>query len=198
MRKTRDTVLLASEELLAQIGYASFSLGQIAERLKISKGVVTYHFPQKDLIINEIVQHYFLDAAEYMEAHMVLDRSAPEALASYIKTNLNFVVNNPIRTLAISQIIGNHRDKEGRLVFADQDDQILQPLIEIFEYGQKEEKSFRAFQPELMAVLVRSAIDTLSGRIAKGGIPDINRTIEETVNSFILATRCDDNEEASK
>ncbi|CAM3537952.1 TetR/AcrR family transcriptional regulator [Paenibacillus lupini] len=195
MKGTREKILQASQELIAKLGYAGFSLGMIAEHLSISKGVVTYHFPQKDLILAELVEGYFQHAAEYMGRHMVIDKTALEALESYIDSNLRYVAENRLGTLAIIHIIANHRNKDGELIFSDKDNQLHQPLIEIFQYGQDEEKSFRDFQPELMALLVRSAIDTLSGRIAMNEIADLDGTIKETIRTFTFATRREGHEE---
>ncbi|MBM7567517.1 TetR/AcrR family transcriptional regulator [Paenibacillus sacheonensis] len=198
MKDTRNNILLASQELLAKFGYAGYSLGAVAELLNVSKGVVTYHFPQKEHLIQTLITAYFSDAAEYMAKHMVIDRTAPEALASYIEANLRYAADNRKRTLAIMRIIANHRSKDGALAFTDQDNQIHQPLIEIFQYGQSEEGSFRTFAPELMAMLVRSAIDIVSGRIATHGIEDTEEAIQETVRTFMLATRREGHEEDSK
>ncbi|SFE80588.1 DNA-binding transcriptional regulator, AcrR family [Paenibacillus catalpae] len=195
MKGTREKILQASQELIAKFGYAGFSLGVIAEHLNISKGVVTYHFPQKDLIFNQLVEGYFHDAAEYMARHMVIDKTAPEALESYIDSNLRYVAENRLGTLAIIHIIANHRNKDGELTFSDKDNQIYQPLIEIFQYGQYEEKSFRIFRPELMAMLVSSAIDQLSGRIAMNAMDDLDGTIKETIRTFTIATRSEGHEE---
>ncbi|MCM3629665.1 TetR/AcrR family transcriptional regulator [Paenibacillus glycanilyticus] len=195
VKGTREKIRQASLEVIAKRGYTGFSLGVVAEHLSISKGVVTYHFPRKDLIFVELVEGYFRDAAEYMGKHMVIDRSAIDALESYVDSNLRYVAENRHATLAIIHIIANHRGKDGELAFADKDNGIYQPLIEIFEYGQQEEKCFRAFKPGLMAMLVRSAIDTLSGRIATGGIKDLDEAIKETIRTFTLATRRDGNEQ---
>ncbi|MBP3967130.1 TetR family transcriptional regulator [Paenibacillus sp. DLE-14] len=45
-------------------------MGAIAELLKISKGVVTYHFSQKDQIIQELVESLYHDSAAFMASHM--------------------------------------------------------------------------------------------------------------------------------
>ncbi|ANE45937.1 hypothetical protein SY83_06120 [Paenibacillus swuensis] len=192
---TREHILHAAQELLAKYGYSGFSLGLLCEHMEISKGVLTYHFAQKDILFSELVQTYFGDAAEYMAKHMVITETAPKALESYISTNLHFVSDNAIRTMAMIQIIGNHRNKAGELVFSGTDNHVYQPLIEIFLYGQMEEKNFRIFAPALMAMFVRSAIDAVSNRIVNNEIQDMDETIEETVRTFILATRRDGHEE---
>lgn len=191
MKDTREKILLAAEELMAKYGYAAFSLGAIAEHLKMSKGVVTYHFSKRDLILFELVESYYRNAAGYMAIHMTIDKTAPEALESYISANIRYVAENRIRTLAIMNIIANHRDKNGSLTFSDKGNLIYQPLIEIFQYGQIEEKSFRLFSPEMMAMFVRSVIDTLSGRIAMNEIEDYEDAIQETISVFAIATRRD-------
>ncbi|MBB3113799.1 AcrR family transcriptional regulator [Paenibacillus phyllosphaerae] len=197
MKETPLRILQAARELLVKQGYAGMSLGAIADHLGISKGVVTYHFPQKDLILQQLVQSFFHDASAYMAQHMVLDRSAPEALASYLESNLRFVAGHRMQTLATTQIMANHRNKDGTLAFAE-DEQIYEPLIEIFQYGQDEEKSFRSFPPKLMAIFVRSIIDRVSGQIAMGQVEDVNGAIQETINTFRLATRRETHESDSE
>ncbi|MBO7746230.1 TetR/AcrR family transcriptional regulator [Paenibacillus sp. MWE-103] len=195
MKETRRSILQAAEELLAQRGYAGCSLGMIAERLNVSKGVVTYHFPQKDGIFRELIHGFYEDAAAYMAARLDPNGTAPAVLAAYIEANLRFVAERRVRTQAVMQLIANHRDKDGALVYAGGGDAIYRPLIDIFRYGQDEEKSFRPFAPAMMALFVRSAIDTASGRLAAEADADIEEAVQETVRAFHYATRSVEHEE---
>ncbi|WP_219834817.1 hypothetical protein [Paenibacillus sp. R14(2021)] len=49
--------------------------------------------------------------------------------------------------------------------------------------------SAHSFAPELMAMFVRSVIDTVSGRMAMNQLDNYEVVIQETIDSFMLATR---------
>lgn len=189
MKNKKDQIIEKSIEILSKYGYSDFSIGVVAKELNISKGVVSYHFPQKELLLKNIVNDFYKDAAEYMEKHISIEESAINVLNLYIKSNLYFVVENKKNTLAVMQIVTNSRDKDGELIFKDNDNSIYQPLIEIFKYGQEVDKTFREFDVIVMSSLIRSAIDCISARIANNEIEDIDKAIQEVVTTFELATR---------
>ncbi|WP_338106680.1 TetR/AcrR family transcriptional regulator [Psychrobacillus psychrodurans] len=48
----RNQIVECAIETIAEIGYAQASLGQIAKRAKISKGVISYHFANKEELLD--------------------------------------------------------------------------------------------------------------------------------------------------
>ncbi len=183
----KDEIIDATMELITQIGFSNFSIGKVANALNVSKGVITYHFPTKDLLLQAVVTKYYEEAAVYMGQHMRIDKSACDTLNSYIESNLNFVKEKKIETIAIVDIILNSRTKEGEMLFRE-DKTIYNPLIEIFKYGQEIEKSYRDFSPEIMARSVRSVIDSMSLAIAREEITDIDDVIREVQKIFESST----------
>jgi AcrR family transcriptional regulator len=51
----RAQIVQAAIDTIAELGYGRASLARIAERLGISKGVISYHFAGKDDLIKEVV-----------------------------------------------------------------------------------------------------------------------------------------------
>ncbi|MCK2012792.1 TetR/AcrR family transcriptional regulator [Peribacillus muralis] len=192
MVKTKDKIIQKSVELISQFGYVKFSIGNVAKEVQVSKGVVNYHFPQKELLVAAIITQYFEKAAMYMGEHMILEEDAKRMLESYIESNLRFVAENKAETLAITEIIRNGRNETGELMFADENNDILKPIIEIFQYGQEVDNSFRNFPPDIMARAVRNVIDSFSSTIAKDEITDIDSVINEIKTMFIKATERSD------
>jgi AcrR family transcriptional regulator len=188
MSKTKDKIIQASIDFISKYGYAEFSIGNIAKVLTISKGVVNYHFPKKNLLLEAIVTGFYKKAATYMGENMDMDGDAKSALDSYIESNLRFVSENKAECLTITEIIFNARNEDGKLVFLEEDQTVFQPLIEIFTYGQEVDGSFRSFLPEMMARTVRGVIDHFCSAIAKGDINDVNIAIEEIKTLFNKAT----------
>jgi AcrR family transcriptional regulator len=188
MAKTKDKIIQASIDFISKNGYADFSIGNIAKILKISKGVVNYHFPKKDILIETIVSRFYEKAATYMSEHMDLKGNAKSALNSYIESNLRFVSENKAEGLAITEIIFNARNEEGKLNFLEEDKAVFKPLIEIFHYGQEIDGVFRKFPPEIMARAVRGVIDHFCSAIARDEIADVNLAIQEIKQLFNKAT----------
>ncbi|HDR8162660.1 TPA: TetR/AcrR family transcriptional regulator [Bacillus cereus] len=188
MTKTKDKIIQKSMEFISKYGYANFSIGNIAKELHISKGVVNYHFPQKELLLKIIITQFYEKAVIYMSKHMKMNTNAKSTLESYIESNLRFVSENKSETLALTEIVLNARNEDGQLIFMDEDKSVFKPLIEIFEYGQDVDGSFRKFSPEIMARAVRSVIDNFSSVIAKDEITDVDSVINDIKTIFNKAT----------
>lgn len=188
MENRHKQLVDASINLISKLGYVNFSLGLLAKEVKISKGVVNYHFPQKELLLKAIIQDFYAEAASYMAAHMKTEGTSMDALKSYIEANLHFVLTQPVRVLAVSDILANSREEDGTRLFPN-DGSIYNTLVEIFTYGQTIDHQFRQFDALLMAQLVRSAIDLLAHSLAKGKQINPENAIQEVVTTFVLATR---------
>ena len=188
MTKTKDKIIQKSMEFISKYGYANFSIGNIAKELHMSKGVVNYHFPQRELLLKTITTQFYEKAATYMGEHMKVNTNAKNTLESYIESNLRFVSENKSETLALTEIVLNARNEDGQLIFMDEDKSVFKPLIEIFQYGQDVDGSFRKFSPEIMARAVRSVIDNFSLVIAKDEITDVDSVINDIKTIFNKAT----------
>ncbi|WP_270571699.1 TetR/AcrR family transcriptional regulator [Bacillus glycinifermentans] len=188
-QKRRLQIIEDAIQVLAEEGYANASIGNIAKKGGISKGVVTYHFPNKMQLMKAVVEHSYGLAAPYMEKFMDGLDSAPATLRAYIESNLRFMFEHPKYVTAIIEVVSNLRTESGELYYKDEDESIYEPLIDIFKWGQETEGSFREFSPLIMARTVRSVIDSLGPKIANHDISDMESTISEIVDTFDYATR---------
>lgn len=184
----KEDIIAATTEIIMKLGFSNFSVGKVANFLKISKGVITYHFPTKEILLQSVVLRYYEEAAGYMEKYIRNDKNAKDALNSYIESNLYFVKEKKEQTIAITDIILNSRTREGDMLFKGNDGSIYEPLIEIFKYGQEVDKNYRDFSPDIMARSVRSVIDSLSLAIVKGEIQDVDNAVREVKMIFQSAT----------
>jgi AcrR family transcriptional regulator len=184
----KEQILNATIELITELGFSNFSVGKVANKLNVSKGVITYHFPTKEMLLQSAVIKYYEEADSYMEKHMGVDKSAVDTLNSYIKANLYFAKEKKKQTVAIVDIILNSRTQEGETLFKGDDNNSYGLLLEIFKYGQDVEKVYRNFSPEIMARSVRSVIDSICLGIAKDEISDVEKAVSEVKEIFKLAT----------
>ena len=86
-RDTRQTIVLAAADLFRKQGYAATTVQQVAEVTGISKGNLTYHFPNKQALYEEVHRQVI----DYVRTR-ILNRSfdeAPDALR-YMETGSHF------------------------------------------------------------------------------------------------------------
>ncbi|WP_263704234.1 TetR/AcrR family transcriptional regulator [Bacillus thuringiensis] len=185
----RTQIIEDAIKVLVEGGYSNASIGNIAKKGGISKGVVTYHFPNKEELMKSVVEYSYTLAVPYMEKSMEGLDSAPAFLRGYIESNLRFMFEHRKYVIAIIEVVSNARAENGELLFKSEDESIYEPLIEIFKWGQEIEGSFREFSPLIMAKTIRSVIDSIGPRIVKEDVSDIENLIAEIADTFDFATR---------
>ena len=62
----RAQIVAAAIDTLAEVGYARASLGRIAQRIGISRGLISYHFAGKDELMTEVVREVLEQGTAYM------------------------------------------------------------------------------------------------------------------------------------
>ncbi|ASI77750.1 TetR/AcrR family transcriptional regulator [Bacillus cereus group sp. Bc002] len=185
----RTQIIEDAIKVLVEGGYSNASIGNIAKKGGISKGVVTYHFPNKEELMKAVVEYSYALAVPYMGKSMEGLDSAPAFLRGYIESNLRFMFEHRKYVMAIIEVVSNARTENGELLYKNEDESIYEPLIEIFKWGQEIEGSFREFSPLIMAKTIRSVIDSIGPRIAKEDVSDMEKLIAEITDTFDFATR---------
>ena len=71
-QKRRDQLVDCMIEVIAEAGFARASVGELARRTGVSKGVVTYHFAAKDDLIRAVITDVVASMAEYLEPRLAL------------------------------------------------------------------------------------------------------------------------------
>jgi AcrR family transcriptional regulator len=185
----RAQIVRCAIDTIAELGYARASLAEIAKRAGISKGVISYHFANKDDLIQQIVADAFTTAALYMVPRVHAQSTARDALRAYIESNVAFMGANRKHMIALHEIASGFRDDGGmpRL-----DRRELEPaadaLVELLRHGQATGE-FRLFDTRVMAHAIRAAIDDLPARIAAHPDDDIDASAKELADIFDLATK---------
>lgn len=95
-RRSRDRLLQATVELVAEHGYDATKLADIADRAGTARGLVSYYFPSKRQLFQSAVHrlmHRTLEAA--LEREPRTDHG-PELLARAIDAILGLAVDSPV------------------------------------------------------------------------------------------------------
>ena len=187
-RKRREQLLGCAIDAIVDRGFQGMSVGEVARRAGVSKGVVTYHFAAKADLVYEVVAQIFDSITEFLESR--LGRTTPETfVADYITAWVEYYRTHLRYMLAIGEIWANFRDETGRRRFGEQ--AVAGELADVqraLELGQADGNRGQ-FSARVMAVTIKAALDALLGQLASD--PELALTAygDEFVALFERATR---------
>src|SRR5580692_8968592 len=84
----RRQIETAAIDTIAEVGFAQASLARIAERIGVSKGVISYHFAGKDDLIRQVVIEIIEAGRAYIIPRVLAEIGGPDMLRGYIESNL--------------------------------------------------------------------------------------------------------------
>lgn len=186
----RAQIVAAAIDTIAEVGYAQASMARIAERVGVSKGVIAYHFAGKDDLVKEVVGEVLSKARDYMVPRITAQSTGPGMLRAYIESNLGFMAEHRHHLVAIVEIARGARDAGGGRLF---DSSVLQAgvtaLRELLARFQDAGEFRVDFDPQVMAMAIRAAIDAVPPRLAQDPGLDLGHQGRELATLFDLATR---------
>ena len=187
----RAQIVAAAIDTIAAAGYAQASFARIAERAGISRGLISYHFAGKDDLIKQVVHDVVEQGVAYTRPRIIAESTGPAMLRVYIASNLAFMREHRKDMIAILEIT---RSADGRRIF--QDDPHVIDAVRALEHllsGLQTAGQLRpGFDPYLIAIAIRAAIDAVPSRLALDPEFDIDNYAGEIATIFDLATRARD------
>jgi TetR/AcrR family transcriptional regulator, fatty acid metabolism regulator protein len=184
--------MTAAIDAIAEVGYGQASLARIAERAGTSKGVISYHFAGKDDLIREIVAEVLARGEAYMVPRILAQTSGPGMLRAYIESNLSFMRENRNHVLAFLSIFLSARGDDGGPLFDEKSlDHAVTSLEQLLAHFQATGDFRRDFDPQVMALAIRGAIDQVPPRMARYPDLDVSAYAGELVALFDRATRAE-------
>jgi TetR/AcrR family fatty acid metabolism transcriptional regulator len=186
----RAQIMTAAIDTIAEAGYGQASLARIAERAGTSKGVISYHFAGKDDLIRDVVADVLAKAQAYMIPRLLAESSGPRMLRVYIESNLAFMREHRNHLVAVLEIFLNARGEGGSQLFYEKAlDYVVTSLEQLLSHFQATGEFRPDFDPLVMAVAIRGAIDQVPQRMARYPDLDVDRYARELADLFDLATR---------
>jgi AcrR family transcriptional regulator len=183
----RQQIIAAAIATVTAVGYGQASLARIADQADISKSVISYHFANKDDLLEQVVVQVDEDWAAFMRPFLEAETTAAGRLAAYLRSRLAYMRDNHERLIAVAEIVVNHRDSDGRPVFAERDADPASELVAILHEGGRTGE-FRAFDPVVLAMTITQGIDGALTYWAEHPDTDLTAYGEELVTLFGLAT----------
>jgi len=187
----RAQIVACAIDTIATLGYAQASLAQIARRAEISKGVISYHFVDKDELIRQVVAEVLKAFDSYMRPRIAAEfRSATRMLRAYIESNVEFMTTTHRKhVLALVEVVTNARRRAGNPLFDPKKYEAgLTELEQILRRGQRAGE-FRRFSTRVMAASIRAAIDAIAAQMVTNPDLDIDAYGAELATLFEQASK---------
>src|SRR5215469_12370253 len=186
----RAQIVSSAIDTIAELGYGQASLARIAETAGTSKGVIVYHFGGKDQLIRELVAEVVARGVAYMEPRIEAEPTGAGKLRAYIESNLAFMRENRNQLVAIFEIALNARAADGsRLYDLSVQDAGVAALQQLLAYFQGTGEFRAGFDPHVMAMAIRAAINAVPAQLARDPTLDVGHHAHELADLFHLATR---------
>lgn len=184
----REQITRAAIEVLAESGFASTSLALIADRIGVSKGVLSYHFSDKADLVREVVRSVLADAEAWMTPRIEGAPSYREALHRYISANVSFLGAHPVEILALTEVLANARATPGvPELFQQSQSEAITALEALFTGGQRAAE-FGDVPARMLAMSLRATIDATSERLREDSEFDLDAFERELMALFDQAT----------
>ena len=186
----RAQIVAAAIDTIAELGYGQASLARIAETAGTSKGVIIYHFGSKDDLIRELVAELSAKGRAYMGPRLEAEPTGAGMLRAYIEVQP--VVHprepQPRARGGRDRLSTPAAPTAARCTTLHPRGGVaaLRQLLAHFQ-GTGE---FRAdFDPDIMAMAIRAALDAMPSRLARDPDLDIGRYGRELADLFQAAIR---------
>jgi AcrR family transcriptional regulator len=193
-RKRRDELVECAIEAIVEVGYPRASVAEVARRAGVSKGVITYHFPAKNDLIQAVIAEVLAEMGKYLEPRMEAANPAhdPERfIAAYLTTWTGYIQTHGRDVLALVRIYNAFRDESGHPDSSfDVRANEIEVVAEILRRGQ-ETGHLGSFDARIMASVMKAALDDLLIQYADDPELDLDAYGAQLVAMFERATRLD-------
>ena len=185
----RAQIVDCAIDTIAEVGFAKASVDQIAKRAGVSKGVITYHFPNKDEIVAAVIGKVVAAGRTYIQPRIMAETSAAGRLRAYIECHLEFIDAHRKPLIALVEIAMSARRADGSLAIGPAAlAERVAGLEELLRAGQRS-GDFRRFNTRVMALTIIQAIDGVPPLLAREPNLDVKVHAKELATAFALATR---------
>ncbi|MGH3631223.1 MAG: TetR/AcrR family transcriptional regulator [Sciscionella sp.] len=185
----RRQLVECAVEVIAEEGFAKASLARIAQRAGVAKSVVLYHFANKDELVEQVLTAVSQASIGSLASRLGAVTTARGKLAAAIESVAEFIDTHRAEALAGLETWNQTRSLPGReRLAADPEGAGVEGIRQLLVEGQQAGE-FGEFDPHVMAVMYRQAIDAVTLEAALHPETDLHAFIGELVALFDRATR---------
>jgi AcrR family transcriptional regulator len=186
----RAQFVAAAIDTIAEVGYARASLGRIAGRVGVSKGVISYHFAGKDELVQEVIADIADRGGAFVYAQAMTLPTAAERLRAWIESVLGYLAAHRTEAMAFHEIAAASRgDAAVSAALARLVTDVTPAVQALFADGQASGEFRKDFDPQAATTAIMALIDAVPPRMARDPDFDVARYGREVAGLFDAATR---------
>jgi len=186
----RAQFVAAAIDTIAEVGYARASLGRIAGRVGVSKGVISYHFAGKEELVQEVLAHIAATGGAFVYARALTLPTAAERLRAWIESILEYTAAHRAETVAFHEIVtGSQGDAAVSAAVARLVTDVTPAVQALFADGQASGEFREDFDPQAAMTALMAVLDAVPPRMARDPGFDVVRYGREVAGLFDAATR---------
>ncbi len=189
----RAQIVDAAIATLDEIGYVNASLAEIAKRAGISTALISYHFSNKNDLMNHTLRTLLSEANAYVTERLKEGKTAREKLRIFIESRLAYQGTHSQHNVALIEIVFNARTPDNVPYYKlsdDGEDPVAYALEQLLSEGQASGE-FREFDVHAMASAIQGAIGEYLANQYLMAIVSLETYCAELFEIFDRATRAD-------
>jgi TetR/AcrR family fatty acid metabolism transcriptional regulator len=186
----RAQIIQCAADVIAESGYPRATMAEIAKRAGIAKSVISYHFTDKNELMQEIWATGIQTYAKLLESRMAAESTASGMIRAYLSGSADFMIAHRSLNLAVLEIAFNALAPDGRPLAATMALEVRSSAFEQALRNAQASGELREFDVEVMTGLLRSAVThTMVMAIRADPGVDLAAYARELGTTFDLATR---------
>lgn len=188
----RAQIVQCAADVIAESGYARASMVEIARRAGIAKSVISYHFADKNELMQEVISTAVRVFSEFLDPLLAAETSADGKIRAYLTGSAEYMIRYRSLHLSVLEIAFNAVGPDGLPLVASMPLEAHTPTVEqILRQGQNSGE-LRRFDIAVMAGLLRSAVThTMLLALRADSNLDLAAYARELATTFHLATTAD-------
>jgi AcrR family transcriptional regulator len=187
----REQITEAAIRTLDEIGYVKASLSQIAKRAGISTALISYHFSDKNDLMNHVLMKLLERSTSYILERVRRESRLEKKLETFIAASLAYQGTHYAHNTALIEIVFHARTAENMPYYKlneEEEDLLLLELQLILSEGQ-EQGVFGEFHVGVMSNTIQGAIGEYMFTAAATKKIDLETYTRELVNIVRKATK---------
>ena len=80
----RAQIIQCAADVIAESGYARATMAEIAKRARIAKSVISYHFADKNELIQEVIRTSVETYTQFLESRMAAESTTSGKIHAYL------------------------------------------------------------------------------------------------------------------
>jgi len=178
----RKQIVESAIETIAAQGYQRATLDLIAENVNVTKGVITYHFTNKDELIECVLERILQEQRQHREARVSACSSAWEKLQAFIQADIDFFTQFPQFQTALIELWGSITTRDEKKAFEISAYQPPRRLLEeILRQGQADGEFAPLSPVETAAVIIAMLDGLMVQQVFTGGQINMQQCGQEVI-----------------